>query len=170
MTTADFKANFSSVVDELKHGNKVIITYGRKKEPLATIIPQSQLTKPNYSVELGDLKSQNWTYTLKDFDMTEEEFVNSWTQWEISLKFAVGKLELGKHTPDEFLAGIYKIGLKDITPSPEQWSTYYLLPKIKDHRDPFDRMIIWLAIQSGMTLLSSDSKFDKYKPHGLSLV
>jgi PIN domain nuclease of toxin-antitoxin system len=99
-----------------------------------------------------------------------EKFVSSVTQWEISLKFAVGKLELGKHTPDEFLAGIYKIGLKDITPSPEQWSTYYLLPKIKDHRDPFDRMIIWLAIQSGMTLLSSDGNFDKYKPHGLSLV
>ena len=77
MTTADFKANFTSVVDELKHGNKVIITYGRKKEPLATIIPQSQLKKPNYSVELGDLKSQNWTYTLKDFEMTEEEFINS---------------------------------------------------------------------------------------------
>ena len=76
MTTADFKANFSSVVDELKHGNKVMITYGRKKEPLATIIPQSQLTKPNYSVEIGDLKSQGWAYTLKDFEMTEEELIN----------------------------------------------------------------------------------------------
>lgn len=99
-----------------------------------------------------------------------EKFVSSITLWEISLKFAVGKLDLGKHTPDEFFAGIYKIGLKDITPSPEQWSTYYLLSKIKDHRDPFDRMIIWLAIQSGMTLLSSDSKFGEYKPHGLSLI
>jgi antitoxin (DNA-binding transcriptional repressor) of toxin-antitoxin stability system len=77
MTTADFKANFSTVVDELRHGNKVIITYGRKKEPLATIIPQSQLKEPNYSVELGDLKSRGWTYTLKDFEMTEEELINS---------------------------------------------------------------------------------------------
>ena len=99
-----------------------------------------------------------------------EKFVSSISQWEVSLKYALGKLELGSHTPDEFLAGIYKIGLKDITPSSEQWSTYYLLPKIKDHRDPFDRMIIWLAIQSGMTLLSSDSKFDAYKPHGLSVI
>lgn len=77
MTTADFKANFSSVVDELKRGNRVVITYGRKKEPLATIIPQSQLIKPNYSVEIGDLKSQGWTYTLKDFEMTEEELTKS---------------------------------------------------------------------------------------------
>lgn len=100
----------------------------------------------------------------------DEKFVSSITRWEISLKFAVGKLELGDHTPDEFLAGIYKIGLKDITPSSEQWSTYYLLPKIKDHKDPFDRMIIWLAIESGMTLLSSDSTLGGYKPHGLNVI
>ena len=99
-----------------------------------------------------------------------EKFVSSITQWEISLKYAIGKLELGSHTPDEFLSGIYKIGLKDITPSPEQLSTYHLLPKIKDHNDPFDRMIIWLAIQSGMTLLSSDRKFGDYKPHGLDVI
>ena len=77
MTTADFKANFSSVVDELKHGNKVVITYGRKKAPLATIIPQSQLEKPNHSVKIGDLKSQGWTYALNDFEITEEELINS---------------------------------------------------------------------------------------------
>jgi PIN domain nuclease of toxin-antitoxin system len=99
-----------------------------------------------------------------------EKFVSSISHWEISLKYALGKLELGSHTPDEFLAGIYKIGLKDITPSSKQWSTYYLLPKIKDHKDPFDRMIIWLAIQSDMTLLSSDSMFGEYKPHGLSVI
>ena len=40
-----------------------------------------------------------------------EKFVSSITQWEISLKYAIGRLELGSHTPDEFLAGIYKIGL-----------------------------------------------------------
>lgn len=55
-------------------------------------------------------------------------------------------------------------------PTPEQWSTYFLLPKIKGHRDPFDRMIIWLAIKSGMTLLSTDSKFGEYNPHGLSVI
>ena len=43
-----------------------------------------------------------------------EKFVSAITLWEISLKYALGKLELGEHTPDEFLAGIYKIGLKDI--------------------------------------------------------
>lgn len=76
MTTANLKANFSSVVMELKKGNKIVITYGRKKEPLATIIPQGQLKQPDYSVKLGDLKEQGWTYALKNFDMTEEELLS----------------------------------------------------------------------------------------------
>jgi len=77
MTAAKFKANFSSVVDELKKGNKVAITYGRKKEPLATIIPQSKIDKPDYSVKLGDLKANGWTYKLDNFEMTEEELLTS---------------------------------------------------------------------------------------------
>ena len=31
MTAAKFKANFSSVVDDLIKGNEVVITYGRAK-------------------------------------------------------------------------------------------------------------------------------------------
>lgn len=99
-----------------------------------------------------------------------EKFVSSLSVWEISLKFSLGKLELGSHTPDEFIAGLYKLGLKIITPTAEQYATYYLLPKIHEHKDPFDRMIIWHAMQSGVTLLSSDRKFVEYKPHGLLVI
>lgn len=77
MTTAKLKANFSSVVDELKKGNEVAITYGRKKTPLATIVPQSKLAKPDYSVKLGDLKEAGWSYKLKDFEMSDEELLRS---------------------------------------------------------------------------------------------
>src|SRR5580700_1565440 len=58
MTTAELKAEFSSVVSELKQGHEVAITYGRKKEPLATIVPQSKITKPDYSIELGNLRKK----------------------------------------------------------------------------------------------------------------
>lgn len=77
MTTANFKANFSSVVDELKKGNKVAITYGRNKQPLATIVPQSKLIKPDYSVVLGDLEDAGYTYKLIDFEMTDEDLLKS---------------------------------------------------------------------------------------------
>jgi PIN domain nuclease of toxin-antitoxin system len=100
----------------------------------------------------------------------EEKFISSITAWEISLKFSLGKLDLGGHTPDEFIGGIYKLGIQIITPTAEQYVTYYLLPKMDMHKDPFDRMLIWQAIQNNLTLLSSDRKLSGYKIHGLTLV
>jgi antitoxin (DNA-binding transcriptional repressor) of toxin-antitoxin stability system len=75
MTTAKFKAEFASVVAELKSGHEVVITYGRKKEPLATIVPQSKMSKPNYAIKLGDLRHKGWSYKTKDFEMTDEDLL-----------------------------------------------------------------------------------------------
>jgi PIN domain nuclease of toxin-antitoxin system len=99
-----------------------------------------------------------------------EKWISSITVWEISLKYSLGKLDLGGHTPDEFIAGIYKLGMKVIAPNTEQYSTYYLLPKIPSHKDPFDRMLVWHAMKSGATLLSSDNRLNEYEPHGLTIV
>ena len=46
LSVGKLKTQFSSVVDDLKQGKEVAITYGRKKGPLTTIIPQSKLAKP----------------------------------------------------------------------------------------------------------------------------
>ena len=43
----------------------------------------------------------------------------------------------------------------------------YRLPR--EHKDPFDRMIIWQAILGEMTLLSVDSKMSNYVEYGLKL-
>ena len=96
-----------------------------------------------------------------------EKVVSSITAWEISLKFSLGKLELADHTPEEFIAGVYRLGLKIITPTAEQYATYHLLPKLDTHKDPFDRMIVWHAIQAGSTLVSSDRQIANYKQYGL---
>ncbi len=77
LSVAKLKAQFSSVVNDLRHGQEIVITYGRNKEPIATIIPQSKLTKPDYSIELGDLRKKGWTYSEHNWEMTDEEFLNS---------------------------------------------------------------------------------------------
>ena len=100
---------------------------------------------------------------------TEEKFISAISVWEISLKYSIGKLELGDLTPDKFIAGIHKIGIKVMAPSTEQYSSFYLLPTINKHKDPFDRMIIWHSIKSGLTLISSDKQMSEYKIHGLHL-
>jgi len=100
---------------------------------------------------------------------SEEKYISAISVWEISLKYYIGKLELGSITPDEFIAGIYKLGIKVVAPTTEQYSSFYLLPTINKHKDPFDRMIIWHSIESGLTLISSDKQMSEYKIHGLNL-
>ncbi len=77
LPVGQFKSQFSSVVDDLRRGEEVMITYGRKREPLATIVPQSKIKKPDYSVKIGDLEAKGWKYKMYDFEMTDEEFLNS---------------------------------------------------------------------------------------------
>lgn len=93
--------------------------------------------------------------------------ISSISIWEISLKFSLGKLELGGHTPEEFLNSAIQLGFEVISPETTTFASYHNLPQIEGHKDPFDRMLIWQSIQGGMTLLSSDPKLSEYKPAGL---
>ena len=77
LSVAKLKAQFSTVVSDLRQGQEVVITYGRNKEPLATIVPQSKLQKPNYAIQLGDLKQQGWTYAMHDFTVSDKELLGS---------------------------------------------------------------------------------------------
>lgn len=99
-----------------------------------------------------------------------QKFLSIISVWELSLKYSISKIDLGDRTPEEFVAGIYNYGLSTTTPTAEQYATFHRLPKVLEHRDPFDRMIIWQAISSGLTLISSDKKLADYKIHGLQLV
>lgn len=52
----------------------------------------------------------------------------------------------------------------------DNFQCYASLPFIKDHRDPFDRLIIAQAISDKATLVSSDLKFQWYEKYGLDFV
>jgi PIN domain nuclease of toxin-antitoxin system len=36
-----------------------------------------------------------------------------------------------------------------------------------EHKDPFDRMIVWQAIRQGFTLITKDAGLRVYQAHGL---
>lgn len=96
-----------------------------------------------------------------------QKFISAISIWEISLKFAIGKLNLGGHTPEEFLQTAKDLGFSILTPTAEQFASLHHLPQVVKHKDPFERMLIWQAIQDKFTLLSSDSKMPDYDIHGL---
>ena len=89
--------------------------------------------------------------------------------WEISLKYSLGKLELKGCTPDQIPDVAIESGIKFLNLSPDITAGFYNLPR-DGHKDPFDRMIIWQAIQHQATLLSKDTQFQNYQQFGLKLV
>jgi PIN domain nuclease of toxin-antitoxin system len=102
-------------------------------------------------------------------DISKHKFISVISVWEISLKFGLGKLELGSHTPEEFLVVATRLGLHTVSPEPSTYASFHNLKLNPLHKDPFDRMIIWQALQDGLTLVSYDSKMSQYKPQGLKL-
>lgn len=96
-----------------------------------------------------------------------EIFITSISIWEISLKCGLGKLELNGIKPDDFVEVCNEMNIGIIDIDKKCMATYYKLPQVKKHKDPFDRLIIWYCINRSYTLLSSDVKFSEYKPFGL---
>lgn len=96
-------------------------------------------------------------------------YITSITFWEISLKYSLGKLELKGFVPDELpiLAG--KMGLESMEIDQATMATFYKLPKVARHKDPFDRIIIWKCINDNIALVSQDRKFTEYEVFGLKL-
>ncbi|HBC89407.1 MAG TPA: PIN domain nuclease [Lentisphaeria bacterium] len=86
--------------------------------------------------------------------------------FEISLKYSMGRLELKGILPDDFPRISMEMGFSIQELSPETVSTFYKLPKT-DNKDPFDRLIAWEAIKSGMILVSRDKAFESYGKFGL---
>ncbi len=102
-------------------------------------------------------------------DTDNDIFVSKISLWEISLKYSLGKLELSGVIPEELDEKIINSGYKIIEIENQELLSYYKLPKV-EHKDPFDRMIIWQCIKNNHILVSRDTKFDLYKTFGLKII
>ncbi len=97
-------------------------------------------------------------------------FVTSISFWEISLKAGLGKLELNGVNPKELPNLTKEMGLQIIEMGSEVMASYNELPKLKEHKDPFDRMIVWYCICNDISLVSMDRRFEGYAEFGLRVV
>jgi PIN domain nuclease of toxin-antitoxin system len=100
----------------------------------------------------------------------DQKIISGINLWEISIKYSLGKLDLGALNPDQLLLHIKKSGFEITDVSPAIMASYYRLPKKDNHKDPFDRMLIWQAIESGYTLISHDQNIQQYVKDGLKLL
>ena len=95
--------------------------------------------------------------------------VSAITFWEISLKSAIGKLELIDCSPDDLPRVAKQMGLKLLPLEADIAAGFHRLPP-QPHKDPFDRMLIWLAIRKHLVLITKDKAFDAYAGYGLQTI
>ena len=77
MTVGELKAQFSEVLGQIvKNGEPVAISYGKKKEKIAAIIPYSQL-KPQSERLLGLMRGRASCVIHDDFALSDEEMLRA---------------------------------------------------------------------------------------------
>ena len=109
---------------------------------------------------------------IKDLLLNQENEISISTVsfWEISIKYSLGKLNLNVASPETFkreLELACKVSVLDL--NLEDTLTFYKL-KTFHHKDPFDRMMIWQAIQNNLTFITDDEQIHKYTDCGLKVI
>ncbi len=102
-------------------------------------------------------------------DPEATKYVSAVTFWEISLKYALGKMDLIGASPDKLLVTAKDTGFQLLPLECDIASSSYTLPKLRA-KDPFDRMLAWQAVNLNYYLLTKDEDFTVYEDFGLKLV
>ena len=69
------KANFSTILERVKKGEKVVISFGKKKEKVAVLVPFKD-DKSQKSRKLGLLKGKAKCIIKEDFQISDEELLS----------------------------------------------------------------------------------------------
>jgi PIN domain nuclease of toxin-antitoxin system len=101
---------------------------------------------------------------------SNEICVSTVSFWEISLKTRIKKFSIGEIDIKDFPRYARDMDFTIMDIQENEAITFNELPLKENHKDPFDRMLIWQAITKNMTILSKDMLFEQYKEDGLMLI
>lgn len=74
LPVGEIKAQFSEVLEHIKHGESFGILYGKKKKPIAMIVPYEE-KRINKEREIGILDGKASVKFSNSFEISEEEFL-----------------------------------------------------------------------------------------------
>ncbi|MFW6146994.1 MAG: type II toxin-antitoxin system Phd/YefM family antitoxin [Thermodesulfobacteriota bacterium] len=76
LTIGELKARFSEVLGRLRQGQEVVISYGKRREKVAVLVPYSHYSsKPER--KLGLLRDRGHCVIHEDFKLSDEEMLIS---------------------------------------------------------------------------------------------
>jgi PIN domain nuclease of toxin-antitoxin system len=101
---------------------------------------------------------------------SNEIYVSTISFWEIALKTSINKFSFQNLDINDFPKLSRKMGFRIIELDEQASITFHKLPRMKSHKDPFDRMLIWQAITNDFMLICKDKAIKQYKKIGLNLI
>lgn len=113
-------------------------------------------------IDISKISPSVYTKLLAD---ANDVFYSQASLWEIAIKYNMGKLSLKGMKPEAFYEEVKNSFLKCRPLKNDELISFYKLPI--EHKDPFDRIMIWQSIKSDYYFLSVDSQVTKYKKYGL---
>ena len=111
-------------------------------------------------------KLPTWAATMLVSEEVEV-FYSQASLWEMSIKFGSGKLILNGMTPEELYEEIETSHFQCLAFRNDDLISFHRLPV--EHRDPFDRIMIWQCIGHNLYFLSVDGAAPHYEKHGLKI-
>ncbi len=89
-------------------------------------------------------------------------FFSQVSLFEIGIKQKVGKLPAFYATTEEVYEQAINDGFTFLSIQNQHIYNYNKIPLLKDHRDPFDRLLIATALEESAAILSADEQFKLY--------
>jgi PIN domain nuclease of toxin-antitoxin system len=99
-----------------------------------------------------------------------EIFVSAVSLWEIALKCGVGKLNINFFDIENIPEYCEQMDFELISLEPEDALSSLRLQQKDNHKDPFDRMLIYQCIKNDYVFVSKDSKIKAYEKDGLKRI
>ncbi|HPS58340.1 MAG TPA: type II toxin-antitoxin system Phd/YefM family antitoxin [Spirochaetota bacterium] len=76
LQVGEFKRRFSEVLDSVRGGDEIAVTYGKKKEKVAILIPFDKYRKKNKR-KIGVAAGRGSCIFHEDFEISDDEFLQS---------------------------------------------------------------------------------------------
>ena len=92
-----------------------------------------------------------------------EIFVSQISLFEIAIKQKIGKLPELPLSIEELTEQIEQDNFNLLAITTHQLAAYNAIPLLEEHRDPFDRLLLAIALSENMPIISADNNFQYYK-------
>ena len=97
-------------------------------------------------------------------DLENDIYVSAFSLQEIAIKHQLAKLPNFMVSVEAFAQTLIDDDFSILSISNAHIFNYNRIPFHDDHRDPFDRFILSVALTENMIIITADEKFKRYEP------